>query len=758
MPERLDFRDLMVATAGLSGRAGAPKLQWLYALRGDFADRAFRHPAFKDAVGEGNEFLADMRPDELRDAIRKPAAALDVEFEGGTDTQPGLVWRIAQDAGDTVGSLPLMQHILEELWEGMHERRLTHKVYEELGELTGALDRHAEAVYAALTTEAQQLVPRLFSRLVNLREDGRATRRIAWRQELEQFDPGLWALAVQLATDVERTDQEPLKSRLLAIGGTAGARTSEIGGTERASIAPMTAARERDSAADGRVEVAHEALLGHWSRLRDWISQQRDFLLWRNRLDRRIAELDGYLKSNTQPHFRDIPSEYLLRGTHLAEAIRWWEARPNDLVKEQVEFLETSRHAAKVEQQRLAKERQEKADAARRQAELEAELQRLRRYVTPAEQRIVNLSAIENSVTETVKTPPLEFTPTHSSPESWAVEAIGAHQCPFTGIRVTIGCIDTGIDLSHPVFADLEIVQRNFPRDENNSDWDSHGTAIASVILGRTVNGVRVGVAPGVRKLVVAKIASPSSDSLLQALLWLHDQRVNIIHIGFGMDLVGYADLLIQHGTGPRQAFAKTLSAHQENSRLFARAIDVLRNSDRLSGGGTLIFAPAGNESRVDDRVPVTSPIATADGVISVGSVARGDRGLEAAAFTNSGPRICAPGVDVPVAKLGGGFSTMSGTTLSCAIAVGTAALWWEYARVRGGTAAANAWKVEALMLASATRDGFVPSTNQELLGHGLIVAPTDAGELAAVQGNGAKSPGDASIVGMAPVVPLTSE
>src|SRR4051794_9732352 len=135
----------MVATAGLRG---PPRIQWLYALRGDFADRGFKHRAFADAVGDGNLMLADMTAEELQEAIGRPANALDVEFEGGTAVHPGLASRIAQDAGATAGALPLMQHVLEQLWPGMRDRRLTHAAYNELGGLRGALNRHAEQVFA----------------------------------------------------------------------------------------------------------------------------------------------------------------------------------------------------------------------------------------------------------------------------------------------------------------------------------------------------------------------------------------------------------------------------------------------------------------------------------------------------------------------------------------------------------------------------------------------------------------------------------
>jgi hypothetical protein len=155
--KRPDFRDLMVATAGLRGPS---RIQWLYALRGDFADRGFKHRAFADAVGDGNLMLADMTAEELQEAIRRPANALDVEFEGGTAVHPGLASRIAEDAGATAGALPLMQHVLEQLWLGMRDRRLTHAAYNELGGLRGALNLHAERVFANLPLDKHRATRR----------------------------------------------------------------------------------------------------------------------------------------------------------------------------------------------------------------------------------------------------------------------------------------------------------------------------------------------------------------------------------------------------------------------------------------------------------------------------------------------------------------------------------------------------------------------------------------------------------------------
>lgn len=321
---REDFRDLMVATASLKGSA---HIQWLFSLRGDFADRAFRPPAFVTLLGDGNVMLPDMRPEELRTAIRSPAQALDVDFEKGTDEEPGLVERIARDAGATVGALPLMQHVLEQLWRGLEvrknpdgevERELSHAAYDSLGGLQGSLNRHAEQVFGELSQEEQGLVRRMFSRLVSVKEDGEATRRVARRKELGE---AMWAVAAKLADE---------RSRLLVMSG----------GWSRNAGAADANPTQTNAAPDETVEVAHEALLRHWGRLTRWITDDRRFLLWRQRLEQQKRDYDN----------APDKSGLLLSGAPLQTALSWLEARKEDISADEQAFI----NASKQEQQRIA--------------------------------------------------------------------------------------------------------------------------------------------------------------------------------------------------------------------------------------------------------------------------------------------------------------------------------------------------------------------------------------------------------------------
>ena len=156
------------------------------------------------------------------------------------------------DVANEPGALPLLQYALTELYERREGNVLSRDAYHAIGGVSGALAGRAEEIYAALTDSAQEAARQLFLRLVTLGEGAEDTRRRVERPELDSMEVDQTAMA-EVARLVRR-------SRLLSF--------------------------DRDPrTGTPTVEVAHEALLREWGRLRRWIDSAREHV----RLHRRLS-------------------------------------------------------------------------------------------------------------------------------------------------------------------------------------------------------------------------------------------------------------------------------------------------------------------------------------------------------------------------------------------------------------------------------------------------------------------------------------
>jgi WD40 repeat protein len=283
----------------------------LITLRADFYSQIITlDRGMSDRLAPAQVNVGALTPDELRESITAPARLVGLQFE------PGLVERILTDVGTEPGRLPLVEFALSEVWQRRQQNLLTNSAYAEIGGVTGALARRAEAEFAQLSPDEQAAACRLFSRLVRVakpEESGDDTRQ---RSDLSDSDPLTKLVARRLAD-----------ARLLVTGNDSMAGTLSV-------------------------EVAHEALIRNWDRLRSWVNEDREFLLWRQRLQVRIDEWAR--------HGQD--AEYLLRGTPLSEAERWFLARAQDLADTEQRFTRNSI---------ALRERDQENEEQRRQAEIE---------------------------------------------------------------------------------------------------------------------------------------------------------------------------------------------------------------------------------------------------------------------------------------------------------------------------------------------------------------------------------------------------
>ena len=185
------------------------------------------------------------------------------------------------------------------------------------------------------------------------------------------------------------------------------------------------------------------------------------------------------------------------------------------------------------------------------------------------------------------------------------------------GTARRLGLLDTGVDLTHPVFAGSTVLT-----------WgcggsvlpDAHGTAVASLLVAH---------APATLYAADVYCGTPTGgavDAIVAALVWLSDERVPVINISL---------------VGPKNSLLEQIIA-----RLIAR--------------GHVIVAAVGNDG------PAAPPLypAAYDKVIGVTAVDARQRVLLEA---ERGPQVmfAALGADLRAADLGHRYSTVRGTSFA---------------------------------------------------------------------------------------------
>lgn len=274
------------------------KLTIVLTLRADFYGHAIRLRELSDAIEAGPINVGEMTRQELRQAIEEPATRTGLRFE------TGLVDRILDHVEQQPGSLPLLEYALTELWQRREGAQLTHVAYGVIGGVEGAISKRAEMQFEKLTATQKQIALPALSRLVRVSsvgDEGTDTRQIV---RLSDLSPDAQAVMRIFA---ER------ESRLVVTG--------------------------RDEASgEQTVEVAHEALIRGWGELKRWIDNDREFLVWYQRLNLFLSEWQRL----------DENPGALLTGVYLEEARGWLGRRRNDLTEEQRRFIDASSRSVAV--------------------------------------------------------------------------------------------------------------------------------------------------------------------------------------------------------------------------------------------------------------------------------------------------------------------------------------------------------------------------------------------------------------------------
>jgi len=296
-------------------------------LRTDFISEVLRLPAIAFLASEERlAIVPEMSPSELREVAEGPMRRLQV-----ADFEPGLLDRIITDIADQPGSLPLVQFTLAQLWDGQRGGLLRHEEYRRIGGVHKALTNHAELIWAGLDGPERLLAERLFAQLVHPVPGRDAYTRMPIA--LAGLEDSLRDIAGRLAS-----------ARVVVIG------VAETTFEETGTV----------------VELAHEALISRWDRLKAIADRHRDFRQWQDGLrlradrwskhpdarranfiyqllfqptPRRVHEIEAEFRLEAPPP----PRVRLLSIGELREADRWLVKHRMEFSTRELRYIEASR-------------------------------------------------------------------------------------------------------------------------------------------------------------------------------------------------------------------------------------------------------------------------------------------------------------------------------------------------------------------------------------------------------------------------------
>lgn len=236
---------------------------------------------------------------------------------------------------------------------------------------------------------------------------------------------------------------------------------------------------------------------------------------------------------------------------------------------------------------------------------------------------------------------------------------------PITDAPVRIGLLDTGIDTRHEALRGSSVHAwgcggRSVP--------DSHGTAVASILVGNSTvfHGVRPGAQLFAADVYCGRPTGGAADVIVAAMAWMIQERVPVINVSL---------------VGPRNALLEIAVR-------------------RLIQRGFVVVAAVGNDG------PAAPPLypAAFPHVVGVTGV---DRRRHVLLEAGRGPQVmfAAPGAQMSAAAIDGGYAEVRGTSFAAPIVAALLAGCLKEPEPAAARDAVDALVRDALDLGAAGKD-----------------------------------------------------
>lgn len=242
----------------------------LLIMRADFLGTALAQAEFAKRLDQHpDKKLGLISPAGLRASIEKPANRQLIQLE------PSLTSALLDDIKNQIGGLPLLQFVLNLLWQKRDNNIIKLSDYNTFGGLEKALETRADAIYAEFNQHQKLHCKLIFLRLIQLGDGAEDTRRHAY---LDEFESNTAKFIIKQLAD----------ARLIT--------------TQRNNKSEQAFA-----------EISHEALIQNWSLLRKWIEENRSQLRIQHQISSEAKAWEEHKKNK----------DWLLSGTRLNIAEEW---------------------------------------------------------------------------------------------------------------------------------------------------------------------------------------------------------------------------------------------------------------------------------------------------------------------------------------------------------------------------------------------------------------------------------------------------
>lgn len=292
--------NLLYAASDRSGQ-----VMVIITLRSDFLGNIQKHPQLNQIFSRQGFLVPAMSEEELREAICQPAMQAGYTFDEAT------VNLLLEQTRDRAGSLPLLQFALTKIWEGLENGVAPAETLQRMNGVGGALAGEAQRVFDSLTEKQQKIARRIFLGLIQFGIGNQITRR---RVDLDQLR--------------SHQDNEIDFKTVLDSFAFKGARLITLA--------------SRGEKQQTTVEVTHEALFQNknWPQFTLWVEEDQSNLLFQ----RRVQEVAERWQKMGRPN------GILWRTPDLNLLERYYQQAGEDMTTLQLEFFNSCRKAAKLEQ------------------------------------------------------------------------------------------------------------------------------------------------------------------------------------------------------------------------------------------------------------------------------------------------------------------------------------------------------------------------------------------------------------------------